>query len=348
MLETKIFFIDVFYNLTSGTTTFNGTTIINDLNQKGFNQVSLNVSSSSGANKTLFIKPTDQEMVNGVYDGTPISNFIQSKGTSKPYELTDLNKGLRVITSKFYENIINEIIANIETELKKLEVNDGTSTRKLLDASASIKSELTSLNDPRKTYSIIIDALYSYLRYEFNINYIFAFICHNVETIVNSTTSGTTVTTTRDEAMAFLDAKELIIPNNAIGKTITLAHEIAHSFGLRHTFDLADSPPQLGDLRLAQQQTLENIMDYPKNGDLDRRDFITYQWEKIRTKTTISANSIADLDIKINNTSNGLKDFKNSQNLLRFSSSLFDWLSRALEKNIMVISVKLKILVVKF
>ncbi|RXM39959.1 hypothetical protein BOQ62_08900 [Chryseobacterium sp. CH21] len=236
--------------------------MINNLNLKALNQSSVKLI-SGGTNKTMFIKATDQELVDGKYDGQPISNILTNKGAGKPYELNDINKALRIITSRFYEEIINEIIINTETELKNPDVNDGTATRKLIDPSSSIKGVLDDLDITKpfnsggsvmKRYDFIKDRLYGYLHYEFKINYLFAFICHNIETKITTTS---TATTSRDEAMPFLDAKEIIIPNNAIGKTMTLAHEIGHCFGVRHTFDILGSSPQIGDLKLPQQKTLE-------------------------------------------------------------------------------------------
>lgn len=150
-----------------------------------------------------------------------------------------------------------------------------------------------------------------------------------METKIISTASGTI----RDEAMAFLDSKELIIPNNAIGKTMTLAHEIAHNFGVQHTFDVSGTL-QKGDVKLKQQQTLENIMDYPKNGDVDRRDFITYQWNKMREKIVFRVNTISDLSIEKNPdpSRKWLMDYCYSDNLRSFTERLLDWLARALEK----------------
>ncbi|KFF09024.1 hypothetical protein [Chryseobacterium luteum] len=342
LLQAKLFFIDVFYNTTTASTPFNGTTMITNLNQKAMNQASVELI-SGGVNKSFIIKPTDEALKNGVYDGQPISGVLTNKGTGKPYELSDLGKGLRIITSKFYESMVNEILANIEIELKKLDVNDGAVTRKLIDVSSSIKDELNSLDAIKdfklddgtiiKRYNFIIQTLYNYLHHEFNINYIFAFICHNIETTVTSSTSGTTTTTSRDEAMAFLDAKELIIPNNAIGKTMTLAHEIAHNFGVRHTFDIPGTEPQIGDIKLAQKQTLENIMDYPKNGDADRRNFIRYQWEKMREKTDSNVNTISELNFVKQEYYQyvGLVDYTKEKGFLwDFSQNLIYFLMKAL------------------
>lgn len=39
-------------------------------------------------------------------------------GPGKPYELSDLDKALKIIMSKFYENMVNEILISTETELK--------------------------------------------------------------------------------------------------------------------------------------------------------------------------------------------------------------------------------------
>ena len=161
-----------------------------------------------------------------------------------------------------------------------------------------------------------------------------------METKIVSSTSGTTTTTSRDEAMAYLDAKELIIPNNAIGKTMTLAHEIAHNFGVQHIFDIpgtSTTQPQKGDLKLTQKQTLENIMDYPKNGDADRRDFITYQWSKMREKTTSNVNIVSELSFirhkKNHNIGNGLIDYSYEFGFLwDFSRHLIEFLMRALER----------------
>ncbi|WP_433626723.1 hypothetical protein [Chryseobacterium cucumeris] len=343
LLKAKSFFIDVFYNTTTPTAPFNGTTMINDLNMKALNQSSVELI-SGGANKTMFIKANDQELVDGKYDGQPISNILTNKGAGKPYELNDLNKALRIITSRFYEEIINEIIINTETELKNLDVNDGTAIRKLIDPSSSLKGVLDDLDITKpfnsggsimKRYDFIKDRLYGYLHYEFKINYLFAFICHNIETKITTTSTATTSTTSRDEAMAFLDAKEIIIPNNAIGKTMTLAHEIAHCFGVRHTFDIPGSSPQIGDLKLPQQKTLENIMDYPKNGDADRRSFIKYQWDKIRESVSSRVNTVAELNFEQHTDRNqsGLVDFtKETGYIWDYSRNLMDFLMRAMEK----------------
>lgn len=343
LLKAKIFFIDVFYNTSTPTTPFNGATMINDLNQKAFNQSSVELI-SGGANKTFFVKPTDQELIDGTYDGHPISNILTNMGPGKPYELSDLDKALKIIMSKFYENMVNEILTSTETELKKLDVNDGKATRKLLEPSSSIKKELDDLDMAKpfnsggsvmKRYDFIVDRLYSYLHGEFKINYLFAFICHNIETKINTKLTATTSITSRDEAMAFLDGKEIIIPNNAIGKIMTLAHEIGHSFGVRHTFDILGSSPQIGDLKLPKEHTLENIMDYPKNGDPDRRCFIKYQWDKMREKVSSNVNTIAELSFKQKTERNqsGLVDFTDELGFMwDYSRHLMDFLMRALEK----------------
>lgn len=337
LLQAKLFFIDVFYDTTTASTPFNGTTMITDLNQKALNQAAVELI-SGGANKTLFIKQTDQKLENGVYNGVEIKNFLTNKGVGKPYELSNLYEGLAIIASKFYESMVIEIFTNIEAELKKLDVNDGTATRKFIDPSSSIKAEIASLNNPTKKYEDLYDALFLYLSAGlggFQMNYIFVFICHNIETKVNSSTSetdtGTTTHTSRDEAMAFIDAKELIIPKNAIGKTMTLAHEIFHSFGIRHTFDILGTDPQIGDIKLAQKRTLENIMDYPKNGDADRRNIIKYQWDKLREKIISGVNTIIELNIQKSTSSNILVDYHNSNNLAYFSQNLLNFLVKALE-----------------
>jgi hypothetical protein len=333
LLQTKLFFIDVFYDLITGTNTFNGVNMINELNQKAINQASIEMV-SGGANKTLFIKPTDRMLKDGVYTGTPISNNLSNKGTGKLYELNDLGIGLNIITSKFYENMVNEIFTGIETELKKLDIIDGIAKRKFIDPSSSIKLEIESLGDPKKTYEKLFDAFFSYLRQDCFINYIFAFICHNIETKVTTTTSETSTITSRDEAMAFLDAKELIIPNNAIGKTMTLAHEIAHNFGVQHTFDVLETPTQKGDIKLTQKKTLENIMDYPKNGDDDRKNLIKYQWEKMREKMMAGVNTISELSIEKHPNSDlkRLIDYRYSKNLSFVSQYLLKYLIEAYEK----------------
>lgn len=342
LLQAKLFFIDVFYDTTTASTPFNGTTMITDLNQKALNQAAVELI-SGGTNKTLFIKQTDQKLENGVYNGVEIKNFLTNKGAGKPYELSELDKGLGIITSKFYESMVNEILANIEIELKKLDVNDGTATRKFIDASSSIKNELNSLDAIKdfklddgtiiKRYNFIIQILYNYLHHEFSINYIFAFICHNIETKITSSTSGTTTSTSRDEAMAFIDSKELIIPNNAIGKTMTLAHEIAHNFGVRHTFDISGTEPQIGDIKLVQKRTLENIMDYPKNGDIDRRNFIKYQWDKMREKTSTNVNMVSELNFVKQEyyQYTGLVDYTKEKGFLwDFSQNIIYFLTKAL------------------
>lgn len=341
LLQAKLFFIDVFYDTTTASTPFNGASMVTDLNQKALNQAAVELI-SGGVNKTLFIKQIDQKLENGVYNGVEIKNFLTNKGVGKPYELSDLEKGLGIITSKFYEIMVTEIFTNIEAELKKLDVNDGIGTRKFIDPTSSIKAELDNLDlitpfkikgNIVKRYPFMVQMLHDYLHHEFNINYIFAFICHNIETKITSSTSGTTTFTSRDEAMAFLDAKELIIPNNAIGKTMTLAHEIAHNFGLQHTFDISGTS-QKGDVKLTQKQTLENIMDYPKNGDADRRDFIKYQWDKMREKLVSGVNTISELSVEKHpdTTRKWLVDYCYSGYLGNFTRYKLDWLSRALEK----------------
>lgn len=82
--------------------------------------------------------------------------------------------------------------------------------------------------------------------------------------------------------------------------------------------------PQIGDLKLAKQRTLENIMDYPKNNDADKRNIIRYQGGKMREKISLGVDPIAELDNKNNNdsTKHWLVDYHNSQNLKYFTGNL--------------------------
>ncbi|RZJ50489.1 MAG: hypothetical protein EOO44_16285 [Flavobacterium sp.] len=330
LLQAKIFFIDVFYDTTTASTPFNGTNMVKDLNEKAFNQAAIEFISGS-ANKTLFLKKTDQKLEKGTYIGNTLSSMLTYDASIKmnvpSTSSVKLGDVLIVMASKFYEKIVDEIMLNIETELKKLDVNDGIANRKFVDPSSSIKTEIASLGTPSKTYEKIIDGLFLYLKDEFFINYIFAFICHNIEA-QNARKTGIAF----EEAVALLDAKEIIIPNNGIGKTMTLAHEIAHNLNIQHTFD-KPATGEKGDIKIVQEQTIENIMDYPKNGDADRRNFITLQWNRMREKLVSGVNTIAELDVKKNTDSNNsLTDCHFSRNLAYFSRYLLEWLKMALEK----------------
>lgn len=76
-------------------------------------------------------------------------------------------------------------------------------------------------------------------------------------------------------------------------------------------------------------------MDYPKNGDADRRSFIKYQWDKIRESVSSHVNTVAELNFEQHTDRNqsGLIDFtKETGYIWDYSRNLMDFLMRAMEK----------------
>lgn len=88
-----------------------------------------------------------------------------------------------------------------------------------------------------------------------------------------------------------------------------MAHEAAHNFNLRHTFDKL--PLEHGDLKLPVKDTLENIMDYLPGNPPPRKSFITFQWETMREALTNYVN-LDDLEVRKTHTLNSTNCLQDS------------------------------------
>ncbi|WP_080777568.1 hypothetical protein [Chryseobacterium phocaeense] len=326
LYEPKLIFVDVFYKKNTLSTTSNYIGLASNLNNKGFNQASVNF--ILGKNQIINVSDTDFPLKDPTNTLGPY--FQQNSGT-KNYETTQgdsLGKALKIVTSKFLEKMSKEILQEIEKNLQNFDINDGTTTRKLIQPGKTLQDWFTQYSQSpngstaaTKWYDRLVENLYSYID-RIRLGIYPMFMCNNI------------VATKDDLATGFNRDKGLIIPSNALSDIMTLVHELGHNFGLRHTFDKPNH--EKGDIKIKPMQTLENIMDYLSDNASPRanhcKNFITYQIDTIRRNSERLKYNVDDLKYVIEKETVAdppqmvIKDFSNDKNLETFSKNICRYL----------------------
>lgn len=322
LLEPKFIFVDVFYKKNTLTTNTNYSNLANEINNKAFNQASINF--VLGKNQILNVTDADFPLDN------PSNNlgkwFVQKTGTTN-YETThddSLDNALKTLTTKFFDRIAKEILNEIEKSMHNFEVNDGIQTRKLVPPEKTLSEwflQYSQTEDAISNASKWYDKLLNYLHYyadDMKLGFFPMFICNNI------------IATKSAAAVGNLGDKGLIIPSNTIPDTMSIIHELGHNQGLRHTFDIPGAIN--GDIKLKPMNTLENIMDYlsttstpPVNHS---KNFLTYQINRMRENLGKLKFNVEDMNYrlekeeKVSYPENVIKDFEKNPNLLFFSKEL--------------------------
>ena len=324
LYEPKIIFVDVFYKKNTLTSNANYNSLANDINNKAFNQASINF--VLGKNQILNVTDTDFPL------DEPLNNIgqwlVQKSGT-QVYEVTQdksLDNALDTITSKFFERIAQEILEKIEKSMQELDIKDGTATNKLVPLDKTLKEWFYDYSltpdadtDTLQWYDKLLKSLYDYAD-QMKLGIYPIFICNNITTKPNT-----------PAAVGFMRAKGLIIPSDTISDTMSIIHELGHNLGLRHPFDIPGDA--LGDIKLKPMDTFENIMDYlsKKNPPVNySKNFLTYQIDRMRENMDRLKCNIEDMNYKIEEDQklleNVIKDFEKNIYISTFSYNLCNYL----------------------
>ena len=324
LFQPKLIFVDVSYKKQIQNSTNNYQNLLNDINNKAFNQVSVNF--TLGKKRVLNTSDTDFSFNNvNLLLG---SNFIQKVGTQDFETISNnsLDGALAIIHSKFIQQICSDILSEIEVKLQNLEINDGVNKRKLIPQGKTLQgwfehyynSQLTNPNfDPsvKKWFNKLYEKLYYYIE-DIRFGFYPIYICDNIFA-------------TKDQlAVGYVKRRGLIVPKNAVSDLKTIIHELGHNMGLRHTFD--KNLAEKGDIKIKPMNSLENIMDYLNNGKKDyAKNFITFQILRIRENLENLRYDTKEMMYKIEKETHGgsfpvdvIKDFSNNLSLELFSKEL--------------------------
>lgn len=115
LYEPKFIFVDVFYKKNTVTYNSNYSNLANDINNKAFNQASINF--VLGKNQILNVIDTDFPLDDTLNN---IGKWLVQKAGTQNYETTQnisLSEALKTMTSKFFEKIVKEILLEIEKSM---------------------------------------------------------------------------------------------------------------------------------------------------------------------------------------------------------------------------------------
>ncbi|MDP9957460.1 hypothetical protein J2X97_003129 [Epilithonimonas hungarica] len=325
--EPKLIFVDVFYKKNTLTTSSNYSNLANDLNNKSFNQASINFNLAK--NQILNIIDTDFSLKDPT---NTLGKWLVQKTGTTDYETAKTDDVLTILKAKFFENIAILLLNEIEKSMQDFEVNDGVITRKLLPKDKTLKdwffqcSQLPGNSKATKWYDTLVVNLHDYIS-SIKLGFYPLFMCNNIY-------SSTSVL-----AQGLVWSKGLIVPKAGIGNTMIIAHELGHNLGLRHTFDVPNPSTEKGDIKIGMIDTLENIMDYlPDVPGTHSKNFITYQLQKMRENSEKLKYNIDDMGYKIEKEKSGasfptnvIKDFSNNKKIETFSNNICLYLFKSYE-----------------